>query len=174
MHTTGRLTVFASAAVLTAGLAAGVATATASTSAPSAHRSTDHDSIGQTIRLKVHFRPFDQNYVDIGSAGPGVGDLLVFQDQLLRDGKRVGVEGGSCTVTAVLRNGFQTHCVGTASLPAGQIAFQGLVTNAPDKHMAVVGGTGRYRGAGGDVTLVELGHDEAGTLTIRLLGDDPR
>jgi hypothetical protein len=172
MNRPGRLAVLASGALVTAGLAAGVATASAS--APSAHKSTEHDRAGQTIQLKVHFRPFDQNYVDIGSAGPGVGDLLVFQDQLLHDGKRVGVEGGSCTITAVLRNGFQTHCVGTASLPAGQIAFQGLVTNAPEKHMAVVGGTGRYRGAGGDVTLVELGHDNAGTLTIRLMGGDPR
>ena len=34
--------------------------------------------------------------------------------------------------------------------------------------MAVVGGTGRYRTAAGELTVVELGHDEAGTLTIHL------
>jgi len=58
--------------------------------------------------------------------------------------------------------------VGTVSLAAGQIAFQGLVTDAPEKRMAVVGGTGRYREAAGELTVLELGENEAGTLTIRL------
>lgn len=36
--------------------------------------------------------------------------------------------------------------------------------------MAVVGGTGRFRSAAGELTVLELGHDEAGTLTVRLAG----
>ena len=121
------------------------------------------------LRYDIRFRPQEDNYVDLGSPGPGVGDLLVFQDRILdRRGRQVGVEGGSCTITALLEDGFQTHCVGTVSLPGGQIAFQGLVTDAPEKRMAVVGGTGRYRTAAGELTVLELGEDEAGTLTIRL------
>jgi hypothetical protein len=125
---------------------------------------------GSTLRFDIVFRPQDQNFVDIGSPGPGVGDLLVFQDRILQRGRDVGVEGGSCTITALLGDGFQTHCIGTVSLPGGQIAFQGLVSNAPEKRMAIVGGTGRYRTAAGELTVLELGHDEAGTLTIRLSG----
>ncbi|HST63938.1 MAG TPA: hypothetical protein VLM05_02010 [Mycobacteriales bacterium] len=126
---------------------------------------------GTVLRYDIVFRPQSENYVDIGSPGPGVGDLLVFQDRILdRTGRQVGVEGGTCTITAILADGFQTHCVGTVSLPGGQIAFQGLVTDKPEKRMAVVGGTGRYRDAGGELTVLELGHDEAGTLTVRLTG----
>jgi hypothetical protein len=126
---------------------------------------------GTVLRFDIAFRPMDQNYVDLGTPGPGVGDLLVFQDRILSHGRQVGVEGGSCTITALLPGDhFQTHCVGTVSLPAGQIAFQGLVSDAPSKPMAVVGGTGRYRTAAGELTVLELGENEAGTLTIRLAG----
>jgi hypothetical protein len=124
---------------------------------------------GAVLRYDIAFRPQQENYVDIGTPGPGIGDLLVFQDRILDHGRQVGVEGGSCTITALLPGDhFQTHCVGTVSLAGGQIAFQGLVTDAPEKRMAVVGGTGRYRTAAGELTVVELGHDEAGTLTVRL------
>ena len=78
---------------------------------------------GTVLRYDIVFRPTDQNYVDLGTPGPGVGDLLVFQDRILdRRGRQVGVEGGSCTITALLPGGhFQTHCVGTVSrLPAGR------------------------------------------------------
>jgi hypothetical protein len=120
------------------------------------------------LRYDIAFRPFEENVVDVGTPGAGVGDMLVFQDRILDHGRQVGVEGGTCTITALLEGGhFQTNCVGTVSLAAGQIAFQGLVTDAPDKHMAVVGGTGRYRDAGGELTVVELGND-VGTLTVRL------
>ena len=119
------------------------------------------------LTYDIAFRPQVENFVDIGTPGPGIGDLLVFQDRILRAGRQVGVEGGTCTITALLPDGFQTHCAGTVSLPGGTIAFQGLVTDKPEKRMAVVGGTGRYRTAAGELTVLELGHDEAGTLTIR-------
>jgi len=120
------------------------------------------------LRYDIAFRPFQENVVDVGTPGPGIGDMLVFQDRILDRGRQVGVQGGACTITALLAGGhFQTHCVGTVSLPAGQIAFQGLVTDAPDKHLAVVGGTGRYRDAGGELTVLELGNDVE-TLTVKL------
>ena len=59
------------------------------------------------------------------------------------------------------------HSPASASLPGGQIAFQGLTTAAPTKELAVTGGTGRYQSAGGEATLVEPG-DGTGTLTVRL------
>ena len=123
---------------------------------------------GTVLRYDIAFRPFEQNFVDVGTPGPGIGDMLVFQDRILDHGRQVGVQGGTCTITALLDGGhFQTHCVGTVSLPGGQIAFQGLVTDAPEKRTAVVGGTGRYRDAGGELTVLELGND-VGTLTVRL------
>ena len=123
---------------------------------------------GTVLRYDISFRPLDENYVDIGTPGPGIGDLLVFQDRILDRGRQVGVQGGSCTITALLPGDhFQTHCAGTVALPGGQIAFQGLVTDAPEKRMAVVGGTGRYRAAAGELTVLELGND-VGTLTVRL------
>jgi hypothetical protein len=154
--------------------ATAVATSLTATAAPAptapAATAQGQDRGTAVLRYDIRFRPQIENYVDIGTPGAGVGDLLVFQDQILdRQGRQVGVQGGNCTITALLPpDGFQTHCVGTVSLPAGQIAFQGLVTDAPEKRMAVVGGTGRYREAAGELTVLELGQNEAGTLTIRL------
>ena len=75
------------------------------------------------------------------------------------------------SITTALADGFQLHCAGTVSLPGGQLAFQGLVTDAPEKRMAVVGGTGRYRrrrrrahrprarrGRGRHATTIRLAH----------------
>ena len=144
-------------------------------------RPDDNHGGNSTLRFDVHFRDFDKNYVDLGGEGPTVGDLLVFQDKLIDSGthQQVGVEGGTCTVTAVLQAGFQTHCVGTVKLADGQISFQGLATDAPVKPLAVVGGTDEYRGASGELILVENGDgsntgqdDGTGTLTITLRNRD--
>ena len=162
------LGVVAVVAVVVGGAVSASAAPTATTAPPTA------GAKGIVLRYDIDFRPLQENFVDVGTPGPGVGDMLVFQDRILDHGRQVGVQGGSCTITALLAGGhFQTHCVGTVSLPGGQIAFQGLVTDAPDKHTAVVGGTGRYRDAGGELTVLELGND-VGTLTVELTAHSGR
>lgn len=139
----------------------GFAVLTSASATPTTDRPT-------TLDFAVQFRPLMENYVDLGAAGFSVGDLLVFQDTLLdQKGATAGTQGGACTITAVLPDGFQTHCVGTASLPDGQISVQGLTSNAPVKPLAVTGGTGTYQAATGDLILTENG-DDTGTLRIRL------
>ena len=125
------------------------------------------DRRATALEFGVNFRPFQDNYVDIGEPGFTVGDLLVFQDVLLdQAGAVAGTQGGTCIITAVLP-GLQTHCVGTASVSDGQISFQGLATDAPVKPLAVTGGTGKYDAVTGEATLTEHG-DGTGTLAIRL------
>jgi hypothetical protein len=148
-----------------AGIAVAIGLGFAVLTSASATPTTDRPT---TLDFAVQFRPLMENYVDLGTAGFSVGDLLVFQDTLLdQKGATVGTQGGFCTITAVLPDGFQTHCVGTASLPEGQISFQGLTSNAPVKPLAVTGGTGTYQSATGDLILTENG-DDTGTLRIRL------
>ena len=54
-------------------------------------------------------------------------------------------------------------------LYGGQIVAQGRASNAPVKTLAVVGGTGAYVGAHGELVLTELGNAEnTGTLRITL------
>jgi hypothetical protein len=74
-------------------------------------------------------------------------------------------------VTAVVPSDppIRLACQVTYELPDGQIAAQGRATNAPVKTLAVVGGTGRYSGASGELVLTELGNAQnTGTLAITL------
>jgi hypothetical protein len=121
----------------------------------------------QTLRFVVHFSPF--NVIDLPPAGLSVGDVSVFHDQLLDGGgHRVGVDAGTCPVTQLIPTGVEVTCSLAVSLTDGQITLQGLATNAPDKPLAVTGGTGRYRTTRGDAALHENG-DGTGRLTLHLL-----
>jgi hypothetical protein len=121
------------------------------------------DGGARALRFEVRFSPFQ--LIDVGDPGPGVGDYVVFHDQLLSGGKKVGDEGGSCPIVDAGEG--LIHCTGTVRLAGGQIAFQGLTTSAPTKQLAVTGGTGRFQSIGGEATLVENG-DGTGSLTLRL------
>jgi hypothetical protein len=98
---------------------------------------------------------------------PSKGDQNVFEDVLLRDGEEVGAGSGSCVITEVGPAGFSMQCDVTYQLEGGQIAAQGRATGDPVKSLAIVGGTGRYAGAGGEVTLTEFG-DGTGSVVLRL------
>ena len=144
-------------ALLCAGAAAGVALA---------GTSTGSDAV-RTLRYGVKF--VNDTPIDLGARGPSVGDARTFYDVLFDGhGNRTGFSGGVCSVESMQPPVFS--CTVTFSLPGGQIATQFLTTPGPaPKPLAVTGGTGEYRGARGDGTLVEYGKNKGdrGSVSFR-------
>ena len=80
---------------------------------------------GQVIRLRT--KQVHQGFVDHGAPGFSTDDQFVVGNDLYRNGEKVGEDGGTCTVTRIADGGATTlHCLGTNSLPGGQISIQGL------------------------------------------------
>jgi hypothetical protein len=105
-----------------------------------------------------------QEFVDLGPAGPSLGDLVVFNDVLKRPGddRRVGRLYGSCTLTRADPTRQAFHCEATTALRDGTIEQAGtvfLVPAQPDRRnvVAITGGTGRFRGAAGQIILRDAG-----------------
>ena len=102
-------------------------------------------------------------FLDLGTAGPSLGDELVFSERLTRRGRPVGVSGGVCTATQVEPpyDELTFHCVATLKLRRGQITLQGLIEVQGEDDpgpftVAITGGTGRYSGAGGKAVIREV------------------
>jgi hypothetical protein len=112
--------------------------------------SSHDDGGGQVIHLTTKL--VHQGFVDNAEPGFGVDDQIVFSNDLYRNDDKVGEDGGTCTVTRIAADGAATlHCLGTNSLPGGQIAVQGLAAPGEPFELAITGGTGRYRKARGQV-----------------------
>ncbi|HEU0113525.1 MAG TPA: dirigent protein [Thermomicrobiales bacterium] len=90
--------------------------------------------------------------VDLGAKGDSVGDTLVWANDVYdaQDANKVGTDQGSCVRTAV---GKSWECNWTVFLPDGQISVEGPYYDNSDSTLAIVGGTGKYAGAAGDMTL---------------------
>jgi hypothetical protein len=126
----------------------------------------------QVLHFEVKFSPFHIVDVPPKARFDGdyqAGDYVTFSDRLFdREGRRVGAEAGSGLLTNVSEAGLQVSYTLTIRLAGrGQISAQGLSTSAPTKRLAVTGGTGRYVGAAGSLSLVENG-DGTGSLTVTL------
>jgi hypothetical protein len=111
-----------------------------------------HD--GRVIELTT--TQVNQDSVDLGQSGFSTSDQFVFTNDLKRDGQKVGEDGGTCTVTRITPGGtpggaVTLHCLGTNSLPGGQISVQGLTSPGKPFVFAITGGTGRYSDAQGQV-----------------------
>jgi hypothetical protein len=142
--------------------AAGDTAAAAGGPGPSDHR--------QVLRFQVKFSPFHIVDVPPKARFDGdyqAGDYVTFSDRLFNGtGRRVGAEAGSGLLTNVSEAGLQVSYTLTIRLAGrGQISAQGLSSSAPTKRLAVTGGTGRYMGAAGSLSLVENG-DGTGSLTV--------
>jgi hypothetical protein len=102
---------------------------------------------------------------------PSQGDQFVFTSELLtRSGKHAGMLRATCTVTSGGRDGAIT-CFGTYGLKGGQLAaITTIVGEAKADRIAIVGGTGVYAGARGEVISVSRGDNSPfSDATIRLL-----
>jgi hypothetical protein len=126
---------------------------TLGTTAAMAHGKQKH-----TLRLVA--TEIQSDFLDLGAPGPSLGDELVFSESLARRGRDVGESGGVCTVVQVTApyEVLTLHCVATLSLRRGQITLQGLIEvqsmDDPGPFTAAItGGTGAYRGAGGQARI---------------------
>jgi|tagenome__1003787_1003787.scaffolds.fasta_scaffold19292200_1 hypothetical protein len=134
------------AAALALPIAAGGIVAASASSDPG-----DRDGHGGRV-IELTTQQVNQDYVDLGAAGFSTSDQFVFTNDLKRDGQKVGEDGGTCTVTRVPAEGDPTlQCLGTNSLPGGQISVQGLAAPGKPFVLGITGGTGRYSDAQGQV-----------------------
>jgi hypothetical protein len=120
------------------------------------HRSRSNHHSVQVLHLVA--KAAQGQFFDVGPSGSSQGDTFVFTNDLLQGNRKVGEDGGTCTVTRVDPNGAATfQCLGTNSLPGGHITVQGLTMSDTDREvLAITGGTGRYRRAHGEVRFKEV------------------
>jgi Allene oxide cyclase barrel like domain len=154
------------AAALVLGVA-GVVSFTAASQAAAPSPAKSH-----TLVFKVVFSPFEPvqaNNVRNPHSRFALGDEIVAHDQLFSHGRHAGDDALSCVIVAVPPDITLANCTGIFRLPSGTIAFQTTAIPGPKpKDLAVTGGTGIYRNAGGEGTLVEFGNGK-GRLTIHVL-----
>jgi hypothetical protein len=137
-------------------------------------------SFASDNRASQHGRPltafavataFTQVDVD-GDGKLSVGDELVLQDDDYdrRGGTKIGT--GTVTCVSVDPTAGNFDCQGSDVLPGGEIRESGRIVGGDPTHFhwAVTGGTGRYRGAGGqlDGTFVDPDLTQA-TIAFTLL-----
>ena len=103
-----------------------------------------------------------------GGDGPTLGDQYIFTDGLYqwngtKRGKRVGTTHGIATITSPTTAFF----TGTMSLPGGQIQGAGYFDfTAHVETIIVLGGTGLYNNAGGEVTITKLGGENSNNSSL--------
>ncbi len=158
------------AGVAIAALAAVAGTVSAAAASPAPSPVTAQS---RTLIFTVHFSPFEVLHLNPDpdpTTGFGFGDELTFHDLLFSHGTQAGDEGGSCVIVDASQ--LLANCTEVIRLKQGTITAEGLTGPPPTKHLALTGGTGLYRNAGGEATLTEFG-PTTGRLTLHLLGFSP-
>ena len=140
---------------------------------------TDNNGGNDNARvLNLTATTVQQADLDLGKSGLSLGDRFVFSDDITGDA--TGTDGGDCVIvqldpkdaTEATVKSVTQQCVVTLSLPDGQITGQGLITftntpSQPSFTVAITGGTGEFRGAGGEVLVTEQS-DTVAKLTVKL------
>jgi hypothetical protein len=120
-----------------------------------------HGDRGDTLTLRAVLS--QEEFVDLGDAGPSLGDELVFSETLFKDGRDIGMSGGVCTITHAVPpyDVLTLQCLVTLSLRRGQITLQGLIEVQGESdpgpfELAITGGTRKYSGADGEATFRQV------------------
>jgi allene oxide cyclase len=90
--------------------------------------------------------------VDIGPKGDSLGDVLAFGNPVYdaSNHAQLGTDQGSCVRTKV---GASWECNWTTTLPGGSLVVEGPFYDNADSTLAIIGGTGRWSGARGQMIL---------------------
>ena len=163
------------AAVVVGAVSAAAVSAAAVSAAAASQAAVPGAATSKTLIFDMVFSPFTliaANNVRNPHSPVALGDEVIFNDQLFSRGQHVGDDAGSCVVVALPR--VLNNCSAVFQVPGGTITAQFATTpgGAP-KPVALTGGTGTYRNAGGDGTLLEFGNN-TGRLTLHVLSLVPR
>ena len=114
--------------------------------------------------LRIVATEIPSEFLDLGTPGPSLGDELIISEQLFRKGREVGTSGVVCTVTQAMApyDVLTFQCLATLSLRRGQVTLHGLIEVQGEDdpgpfRVAITGGTGKFRGAGGEATVRDVG-----------------
>lgn len=102
----------------------------------------------------LHFveRPIHETTTHLGKSGDSPGDLLTFANPVFdaSNKRQVGTDQGFCIRVVP---GKSWECFWTLIATGGQITVEGPFMDSGDSHLAITGGTGKYAGAKGAMTL---------------------
>lgn len=123
-------------------------------------------SHGRTITIKARSHLEHVQQVDNAPTGDSPGDMLVFTELLFdARGKRIGSDAATC----VRLFDATSLCTGLYKLPGGQVTVQLLQPGPGGTYdQAITGGTGRFAGARGTVTVAQQASGDRFTFKIRL------
>jgi hypothetical protein len=119
----------------------------------------------RTIILKATSQVERAHLVDNAPAGRSAGDMLIFTEKLFDlQGRQIGDDAATCV--SVFDETWL--CTGTYRLPGGRLMVQ-LLQPGPGVvyDQAITGGTGRYAGARGTVTVDQRPDGDRFTFRIR-------
>lgn len=110
-----------------------------------------------TLTIKESVASFATH--DLGTKGVSTGDRFAFKTLLKSStGKKLGVGGADCMrVSGTSDTKGVLNCVETFRLPGGDVVAAGLYDLADKTNSwGIVAGTGRYRGASGQIDFVTV------------------
>ena len=119
-------------------------------------------------RLHVVERVTNETVVDLTANGDSTGDLLTFHNDLYDADNEVliGSDQGDCVRVEV---GVSWECRWVNILDNGSITVEGPFYDEGPSVLAITGGTGDYRGAGGSMRLVALSDGTGYDFIFRIL-----
>lgn len=97
----------------------------------------------------------DDHYVDAGARGDSVGDTIIFTE-LLHDPSRANAVVGHNEILCITVSRIAARCHGTLFLPGGRIEAAGTVRFRKTFRVPIVGGTGSYAAAAGELVITSL------------------
>lgn len=136
-------------AALVAVVATGVVASQAQASPRKAAHSASHSG-AVTFTVVEHAKT--DTVADTGPKGDSLGDVLAFANPIFNAGNttRIGHDNGSCIRTAV---GKAWECNWTTTLAGGSLVVEGPYYDAADSNLAIIGGTGAWATARGQMHL---------------------
>lgn len=124
---------------------------------------TAPDALADPDLITVTEHANTDTVTDLHAKGDSVGDILTFANDVFDASNtvQVGSDQGACIRVIP---GAAWDCRWTLILSDGQVMVQGPYFDKTDSTLAIVGGTGRYADAAGEMDLTHIVPDDSSYL----------